>query len=109
MGVTFDNYAAPQIWMAAIVIDTARSLDSTDRSYPAFWLPFQDVTAHNHSAQWVATVAGGPPGGDGGAEGGTEGGGKCGETGATCGSGGGTCCTDVICCADLCEPTCAIP
>ena len=42
-------------WRGSSSIPIA-SLDATDRSYPAFWLPFQDVTAHNHSAQWVAQV-----------------------------------------------------
>ena len=99
-GVTFDNYAAPQIWMAAIIVDTDTSLDKTDRSYPAFWLPFQDVTAHNHSAQWVATVE---------SSGGTDGG-TCGGIGAPCGrDGGGVCCSDVICCEGLCEETCSPP
>jgi hypothetical protein len=110
-GVTFDNYAAPQIWMAAVIVDPTPSLDSTDRSFPAFWLPFQDVTAHNHSAQWVSQVQSGPPGGDGGTGdgGGSSGGdtgGSCGEQGSACGSGGGTCCTDVVCCSSSCQFTC---
>jgi hypothetical protein len=119
-GVTFDNYAAPQIWMAAIVVDPDRSLDSMDRSYPAFWLPFQDVTAHNHSAQWVTSVqsggggdgggassgGAGSEGGSGGGSGGTSGGGSsCVEQGATCGS-SATCCTDVVCCSGTCQYTC---
>jgi hypothetical protein len=105
-GVTFDAYAAPQIWMAAIIIDPNRSLDQMDRSFPAFWLPFQDVTAHNHSAQWVATVVGGgPPSGDGGvADGGDAASGTCAGEGALCGAG---CCSDVICCNGACEVTCA--
>ena len=115
-GVTFDNYAAPQIWMTAIVVDADRSLDTTDRSMPAFWLPFQDVTAHNHSAQWVATVQGGPGGGspDGGgsSEGGTGSGGDaapaCVETGTACGVGSTACCADVVCCNASCQETCAI-
>jgi hypothetical protein len=65
-GIKFDAYASPQIWMAAIIIDSDRSLDASDRSYPAFWLPFQDVTAHNHSAQWVEKVQAPPPPSDGG-------------------------------------------
>ncbi|HEY6459881.1 MAG TPA: hypothetical protein VIY73_07005, partial [Polyangiaceae bacterium] len=113
--ITFDAYAAPQIWMAAIIIDPDRTLDSTDRSFPAFWLPFQDVTAHNHSAQWVATVQG-PPGSDGGtgsssgsassSGSGTDSGGGCNEQGGACGTGSGTCCTDVVCCSGTCQYTC---
>ena len=40
---TYQNCAQPQIWMAAVIVDTDRGLDANDRSYPAFWLPFQDV------------------------------------------------------------------
>jgi hypothetical protein len=123
MGITFDKYAAPQIWMAAIIVDPDRTLDSADRSLPAFWLPFQDVTAHNHSAQWVASVQGGPPGmgGDGGAgeggagdgggtdasnQGGADGsGGTCGEPTAAC-SASALCCSDAICCGAFCAYTC---
>jgi hypothetical protein len=119
-GVTFNAYAAPQIWMAAVVVDPDRTLDASDRSYPAFWLPFQDVTAHNHSAQWVATVqSGGGPGGDAGAgadsgsgsDSGSAndsggGGSTCSEQGGPCGSAGGTCCTDVVCCSNVCQYSC---
>ncbi len=55
-GVTYDGCAQPQIWMAAIIVDDDRGLDTVDRSFPAFWLPFQDVNAHNHTAQWVEKV-----------------------------------------------------
>jgi hypothetical protein len=108
--ILFDNYAEPQIWMAAIIVDPSPSLDSTDRSYPAFWLPFQEVSAHNHSAQWVAQVQGGP-GGDGGT--GSSSGGSdsatpaCGESGAACGGDNPLCCSDVICCGGACASGCA--
>jgi hypothetical protein len=91
--VTFDKYAAPQIWMAAVVVDPDPSYDSKDRSYPAFWLPFQDVNSHNHSAQWVEKVVGGSPDA-----------GTCGEKGAACGS--TPCCADVVCCNGVCDVTC---
>lgn len=97
-GITFDSFAAPQIWMAAIVVDPDRSLDSGDRSYPAFWLPFQDVTAHNHSAQWVSKVQSGPPPGNDG--------GSCSEASGSC-SGGATCCSDVVCCQGTCTYSCS--
>ncbi len=104
MGITFDNYAAPQIWMAAIVVDSTRSLDKTDRSYPAFWLPFQDVTAHNHSAQWVDKVEGGGPGGDGGVGDGGGGDGSGGKDGGHCGGLGASCSSGNLCCAAyLCQ------
>lgn len=51
------NCTQPQIWMAAISLDQLAS--GSDPSFPAFWLPFQDVTAHNHIAQWVDQIA--PP------------------------------------------------
>ncbi|HEY3821279.1 MAG TPA: hypothetical protein VGL81_29135 [Polyangiaceae bacterium] len=108
--ILFDAYAEPQIWMAAVVVDPNPALDSTDRSYPAFWLPFQEVSAHNHSAQWVSQVQSGGPGPDGGTgdDGGSgDGGPTCGEQGTTCGSGAVVCCTDAICCAGTCQAGCA--
>ncbi|HEX7838197.1 MAG TPA: hypothetical protein VF469_12070 [Kofleriaceae bacterium] len=51
------NCTQPQIWMAAISLDDLAA--GSDPSFPAFWLPFQDVTAHNHIAQWVDQIA--PP------------------------------------------------
>jgi len=94
-GVTYGNCAQPQIWMAAVIVDPDPSLDAPDRSFPAFWLPFQDVTSHNHSAQWVEKVQGPPSGGtDAGA---------CSPSGQACGAG---CCSDVVCCNGTCEYTC---
>jgi hypothetical protein len=101
--ILFDAYAQPQIWMAAVIVDTDRSLDSTDRSYPAFWLPFQDVTAHNHSAQWVAKVQT-TPGPDAGA---AEGGATCGEPSTACSS-SSLCCSDAVCCSGSCAYSCAV-
>ena len=46
----------PQIWMAAVGVDTDEFGRGRDTSWPAFWLPFQNVTSHNHSAQWVGRV-----------------------------------------------------
>src|SRR5438132_1653620 len=57
------NCHQPQIWMAAIDL-TATEIGG-DPSFPAFWLPFQEVTAHNHIAQWVVSIVGENP--DGGA------------------------------------------
>jgi hypothetical protein len=96
-GVTYAACAQPQIWMAAVIVDEDTSLDSTDRSFPAFWVPAQDVTTHNYHAQWVEQVVTQPPA-DGGA---------CGETGAACGA-TAPCCTDTVCCAGLCQPTCSM-
>src|SRR5262249_46398858 len=98
-GVGYENCAQPQIWMAAIIVDADPTLDSKDRSFPAFWLPFQDVNSHNHSAQWVEkVVGGGPP--DGGT--GTDSG-SCGEVGAPCSVG---CCPDTVCCQGTCLASC---
>jgi hypothetical protein len=96
-GVGYEMCAQPQIWMAAVVVDPDGSLDAGDRSFPAFWLPFQDVASHNHAAQWVEQLqSGGTP------DGGTDGG-ACGGQGASCNVG---CCVDMVCCAGLCEPSC---
>jgi hypothetical protein len=45
----------PQIWMAAVSLSDLE-FHSTDPSYPAFWLPFQNINAHNHIAQWTEVV-----------------------------------------------------
>ncbi len=98
-GVTYQNCAQPQIWMAAVIVDTDRGLDAKDRSYPAFWLPFQDVTSHNHSAQWVEKVQGPPPPAN-------DAGGACLPTSASCGgdAGTGVCCQ--VCCYGTCQGSC---
>jgi hypothetical protein len=44
-----------QIWMVAFDPDAAAK--GQDPSFPAFWLPFQDMASGNHIAQWVTTVA----------------------------------------------------
>ncbi len=46
--------ATAQIWMAAF--DPSKGMAGMDASYPAFWLPFQDITTGNHIAQWTLTV-----------------------------------------------------
>ena len=43
-----------QIWMTAF--DPALAAQGKDPSYPAFWLPFQDMGSGNHIAQWVLKV-----------------------------------------------------
>ena len=42
------------IWMAAVNPDDVGA--GIDPSYPAFALPFQDVSTSNHTAQWARTV-----------------------------------------------------
>jgi hypothetical protein len=72
----------PQIWMAAINLSHLE-FNSTDPSFVAFWLPFQDDTKHNHTAQWTQTVADQPPPDMA----------VCIQSGGTCTPGGTPCCT----------------
>jgi hypothetical protein len=58
----FSNCKQPQIWMAAINLTKAGEFTTPgDPSFPAFWLPFQDPTTHNHTAQWTTTIVGPSP------------------------------------------------
>ena len=43
-----------QLYMAAVDLDAA--VNGQDPSYPAIWLPFQDMGTGNHIAQWVEKV-----------------------------------------------------
>ncbi len=43
-----------QLWMVAF--DPAKAAAGQDASFPAFWLPFQDIKGGNHIAQWVTSV-----------------------------------------------------
>jgi Tol biopolymer transport system component len=52
-----------QLWMAAI--DLAKDEMLTDPSYPAFWLPFQNINTGNHIAQWTKEIVKKPCGIDG--------------------------------------------
>ena len=97
-GVTYEGCAQPQIWMAAIIVDDDRGLDSVDRSFPAFWLPFQDVNAHNHTAQWVQKVQTGS----------IPDGGTCGGASASCGVGQTACCASFVCCQGTCVEQCGV-
>ena len=42
-----------QLWMAAIRLDAKGVAAGQDVSFPAFWLPFQDITTNNHLGQWA--------------------------------------------------------
>lgn len=44
----------PQIWMAAF--SPTRAENGEDPTWPAFYLPFQDITTNNHIAQWTEIV-----------------------------------------------------
>ena len=46
--------AIPQIWMTAF--DTSLAEKGQDPTFPAFWLPYQDLTSKNHIAQWTKKV-----------------------------------------------------
>ena len=81
----------PQLWMAAINLTKAAT--GADPSVQAFWLPFQDSTAHNHIAQWVETLVGPPTTGDMG---------TCVPDGVTCSTGGAQCCNGVCCSNNTC-------
>ncbi|MFZ5441443.1 MAG: TolB family protein [Myxococcota bacterium] len=43
-----------QLWMVAF--DPARIQAGQDPSFPAFWLPFQDISSGNHIGQWSTEV-----------------------------------------------------
>ena len=92
------NCNQPQIWMAAINLSTAELGGGGDPSLPAFWLPFQDVNAHNHIAQWTEQIV---------EQGGCDGGAAttCLPTNGACGpSICGTCCNGDICQSGVCGP-----
>jgi hypothetical protein len=57
-----NNCQQPQVWMAAVNLSVTETGSAADPSFPAFWLPFQDIKTHNHSAQWTTLAA--PPTGD---------------------------------------------
>jgi hypothetical protein len=54
------NCTRAQIWMAAIQLDPNAVQAQTDVSWPAFWLPFQDLQTNNHLAQWAQQSFTGP-------------------------------------------------
>jgi hypothetical protein len=86
-----------QLWVAAI--DTTQ-LGKADPSFPAFRLPFQELTENNHRPFW-AEDATKPPPGDAGPppDAGTDSGPPCVPRFGDC-STGGTCCDPYTC-----EPT----
>jgi hypothetical protein len=47
------------LWMVAL--DTARVKAGEDGSYPAFFLPFQDLLTSNHMAQWTERIVSDAP------------------------------------------------
>src|SRR5262249_45221886 len=96
------------IWMVAI--DPDAILRGEDGSYPAFALPFQDLTTSNHIAQWTARVV--PTGEDGGTPDPAHGsdGGSCLSIGDMCDPNDNRCCAGQACSENgpgifLCKPS----
>jgi hypothetical protein len=85
-GGSFDPLCQqPKLWMAAINLSESPGVDP---SFPAFYLPFQDITTHNHTPQWTQEVVA-PPSPDAGA----------------CVSTGGNCLTSPCCAGLVCSGT----
>jgi hypothetical protein len=42
----------PQLWMAPLTFTEAQA-PTADPSGVAFWIPYQDIQTHNHTAQWT--------------------------------------------------------
>jgi hypothetical protein len=85
----------PQIWMAAVDITAAvaphratANAVALDPSKVAFWLPYQDMTTHNHTPQWTQRPA--PP---------MDAGAPCVPQHGSC-LHGGTCCAPYVCMAN---------
>ena len=80
----------PQLWMAPLRVDATGSVTS-DPSGPAFWIPYQDGTSHNHLASWMWRPDGGSSC-------------TCAAAGAPCGpsNGGCGCCSGsgLVCSGD---------
>jgi hypothetical protein len=85
-----DSCQQPQLWMAALNLTAAGELQTQqDPSFTAFWLPFQDIQTHNHTAQWTTTLATVTP--DGGA---------CIDAGQDCTHAPNDCCSPNTCLSD---------
>jgi hypothetical protein len=86
-GGTFDPLCQqPKLWMAAINLSESPGVDP---SFPAFFLPFQDITTHNHTPQWTQEVVTTPPP----------------DAGTTCVMTGGNCLTSPCCAGLVCSGT----
>jgi hypothetical protein len=57
-GLRLSDGQQTQLWMVAF--DPARMASQQDPSFPAFWLPFQDLTTGNHIGQWSVDVVRSP-------------------------------------------------
>ena len=98
-GTWFDALCQqPQLWMAAINLSAS---SGTDPSRVAFWLPFQDITTHNHTPQWTQALAmpgGGPPPTDAGSPA------PCLQTASSCITNPTGCCSGVCGADGTCQP-----
>jgi hypothetical protein len=74
----------PQLWMAAVDV-TQAEVNAQDPSKVGFWLPFQDITTHNHTPQWTQKVA-------------VQDAGACVPSGGNCTQ--NACCANLVCQAD---------
>jgi hypothetical protein len=83
----------PQLWMAPI--NLAEAQGNVDPSRVAFWVPYQDITTHNHTAQWTQQHVMQPPPPTGGCMCQTMTYGNCGAAngGCDCCAGTGLVCT----------------
>ena len=53
-GTSDESVSGSLLWMAAV--DPDRAAAGEDPSYPAFFLPFQDLDTSNHIAQWTEEI-----------------------------------------------------
>jgi hypothetical protein len=53
-GLRLADWQRTQLWMVAF--DPTRIGNGQDPSFPAFWLPFQDINSGNHIGQWSTQV-----------------------------------------------------
>jgi hypothetical protein len=53
-GLRLSQGQRTQLWMVAF--DPAKAALGQDGSFPAFWLPFQDINGGNHIAQWTTKI-----------------------------------------------------
>jgi hypothetical protein len=74
-----ENTKSTLLWMAAV--DPDKLAQGVDPSYPAFALPFQDLTTSNHIAQWAQYLVSN----------------GCSTDTEACGPGVGTCCNGLQC------------
>jgi hypothetical protein len=75
----------PKLWMAAISLSDVSGMDP---SFPAFYLPFQDITTHNHTPQWTEQAVNMPL---------PDAGAACIMSGGNCTTNPSACCAPLVC------------